>query len=902
MTARWLGALAAFLVPAVAFAGDPTAHTAAAVQAARRVHDANFPMGVGAPRIASKLVKGLFQIPTGQNVEVAPCGYLDIACATSDPSGEAINAPDSWSCLSPSQPAALSILNLWLSFGEAALSSVVTEAFDAAAMACNYNHFASNPALGSLYQAGRVAALVRNTAMRIPASIASPVVPTYCTVDSWNDYYSQIMNSLHYLQDAQTEHHAIGNVACGPTSFLPVFTFNRLFTFSATDTCAGFLVDTLARATGVDPPIACDEEIVDRTQQPGATIALSGQAKGMDFLCAKGHGQALACMGLERTLRHHCKLPGSDKSIVCSGLGGDHRGDVITGNPRYCEGEFFPGGGQDFLTPATSVSVSALQSAARTWAAVCKQPDDPCDATECDLWCHHSEGKAGYCISSTPDPTCTMHTCDCEPEGNCGGHLQACCPPGQDGGAGACHDLLDTCAASTGRCEEDGSEPACKRPPSPPNTHGHSRGDPHLRTFDGVRYDNQAVGELTLALDADGSEVQVRTQRWGNRNVAINVGVAARVGSDIVALYSGGAVTINHVVRDVPGGETALTGGGTLHRIGAIYTLTWPDGVQLEVDLSREYIAIDLALPDDHHGHMTGLLGNFDGQTGGELITRAGEVLTEPVPFAVFYGRYAESWRITQATSLFDYGPGETTETFTDRSFPRGAVTAADIPEPDHSAIRQVCQAAGVSADWLDDCVVDVAISGDPGFASQLARAAPAAVAPVITPPGPGGSLPGLFPTGVDDAGVALPSGAHDPHYQILTPAQDAIVIDPGFATWVRNTTSYHWVWQTAGMTPTGVTRTFRITFSLDGFDPTTAAITGQWATDNLGTMALNGQTLTGLTSQQFVALTSFTIPPGTPAFRPGVNTLDFIVTDTGGVAGFLVASLQGTAVPLAAP
>lgn len=45
-------------------------------------------------------------------------------------------------------------------------------------------------------------------------------------------------------------------------------------------------------------------------------------------------------------------------------------------------------------------------------------------------------------------------------------------------------------------------------------------GDTHLRTFNGPRYDIQAVGELTLALDpSDGAEVQARTRQWLNRVV-----------------------------------------------------------------------------------------------------------------------------------------------------------------------------------------------------------------------------------------------------------------------------------------------------------------------------------------------------------------------------------------------
>ena len=163
--------------------------------------------------------------------------------------------------------------------------------------------------------------------------------------------------------------------------------------------------------------------------------------------------------------------------------------------------------------------------------------------------------------------------------------------------------------------------------------------------------------------------------------------------------------------------------------------------------------------------------------------------------------------------------------------------------------------------------------------------------------------IPGLFPTGVDDSVTGLPSGAPDPHYAILDPAQDAITIDPGSGSWIRNTTHDRWVWQMANGTPVNVTRTFRITFSLAGLIPSTASISGTWASDNLGVgIALNGHDLGMPTTNQFRAFTPFTIPAGTPQFVPGINTLDFTVTDQGLVAGLLVGSLSGTAEPIAAP
>ncbi len=160
--------------------------------------------------------------------------------------------------------------------------------------------------------------------------------------------------------------------------------------------------------------------------------------------------------------------------------------------------------------------------------------------------------------------------------------------------------------------------------------------------------------------------------------------------------------------------------------------------------------------------------------------------------------------------------------------------------------------------------------------------------------------ITGLFSTGVDASGVALPANSFDSNYEILGLNQQAVTIQdliPG--SWVPNSATARWVWQSADGQPTGtvanpVVRTFRTTFDLTGLDVATANITGQWASDNFGgDILINGTIVAGSASFGFGSLTSFTISSG---FVAGINTLDFLVGDVGGIAGFLVSSLQGTA------
>jgi hypothetical protein len=75
--------------------------------------------------------------------------------------------------------------------------------------------------------------------------------------------------------------------------------------------------------------------------------------------------------------------------------------------------------------------------------------------------------------------------------------------------------------------------------------------------------------------------------------------------------------------------------------------------------------------------------------------------------------------------------------------------------------------------------------------------------------------------------------------------------------------------------------------------DHTSATISGQWATDNTGPDILINGVSTGNTSATFTSLSNFTINSG---FVAGVNTLEFVVKDSGSIAGLLVASISGNA------
>ena len=147
-----------------------------------------------------------------------------------------------------------------------------------------------------------------------------------------------------------------------------------------------------------------------------------------------------------------------------------------------------------------------------------------------------------------------------------------------------------------------------------------------------------------------------------------------------------------------------------------------------------------------------------------------------------------------------------------------------------------------------------------------------------------------LFNTGVDSLGRALPDDALDPHYtatisRIRGPAYAATSAQ-GFPIppWIGDSLVSAWISPTTDTIAAGGRRadfSYETSFDLSGYDPATAVIVGQWATDNLGIdILINGVSTGQPNTAQFIAYTPFRISSG---FVSGINTLTFIVNNADG-------------------
>jgi hypothetical protein len=86
------------------------------------------------------------------------------------------------------------------------------------------------------------------------------------------------------------------------------------------------------------------------------------------------------------------------------------------------------------------------------------------------------------------------------------------------------------------------------------------------------------------------------------------------------------------------------------------------------------------------------------------------------------HGPFSDGWRVTPEESLLPYAPGEDTTTHTDRTFPDAPATVDTLTAERRAAALEACTRAGVTAQpWLDSCVLDVGLTGQPAFARSLA-------------------------------------------------------------------------------------------------------------------------------------------------------------------------------------
>jgi hypothetical protein len=276
-------------------------------------------------------------------------------------------------------------------------------------------------------------------------------------------------------------------------------------------------------------------------------------------------------------------------------------------------------------------------------------------------------------------------------------------------------------------------------------------GDPHITTLDGVHYDFQGAGEFTLLRnESAGFEIQTRMSpvstaaplppdlhtglsscpsintaaavRSRSHRISYQPGTGTRGASPRMLLrVDGRLVTVGpsglalsdgtRLVRDRLTGELKIT---MRNQWGVRIVPHWWDATKrwyLDYDFTpaTDASGVDGAIAPD-----SWLPALADGTSVGAMPPALGD------RYDVLYRKFADSWRVTAATSLFDYSPGTSTGTFTNADWPGrdgrcGLPNTVLLQGVDATVAEQSCQGIFIPH-FKRMCVLDVMVTGDRTF------------------------------------------------------------------------------------------------------------------------------------------------------------------------------------------
>jgi hypothetical protein len=289
---------------------------------------------------------------------------------------------------------------------------------------------------------------------------------------------------------------------------------------------------------------------------------------------------------------------------------------------------------------------------------------------------------------------------------------------------------------------------------------GSTTGEPHMRSFDGQRFDFQAIGDFILVRSRQGSfEVHVRQQPYRRlTHVSLNSGVVVRDGRDRIEWeVVRGEPLLNGRPRAMRDGEVVkLRSHAILRREGGAFVLATAAGDRVSVALHGPYIDVRISLADQRKGSVSGLLGNYDGNAENDVQASSGALVSLPkygdaIDYThSLFATFGASWRVPAERNLF-------TSPFSSSADP--AVFPARVAPPTPavlSAAADRCASRGVTDEIARaNCAYDLAVTGDDAFiasgvetptSSPTAYAVPlvpsdAPPRPAPAPPAAGGAV-----------------------------------------------------------------------------------------------------------------------------------------------------------------
>ena len=282
-------------------------------------------------------------------------------------------------------------------------------------------------------------------------------------------------------------------------------------------------------------------------------------------------------------------------------------------------------------------------------------------------------------------------------------------------------------------------------------------GDPHITTTNGVHYDFQGAGEFVMLKHLEKYEVQTRITPVATTGplpanphtglstcVSINTAAAVRAGKQRVTYQpnaTGQPDPVGLQLRVDGALVTGIVNGMTLND----GTKIWKDAQTRELRVQHPdytgvritphwwasrnlwYLDVDMTPPPA----SAGVAGEVP--PDGWLPAAADGSSMGPKPadpqdrYKALYVKFADSWRVNNSNTLFDYSPGTSTKTYTMLAWP-GETGKCELPFTvpvsgvSIDVAEQTCQ--GIRSPRLKRfCVFDVMVTGNRGFGRSYAVA-----------------------------------------------------------------------------------------------------------------------------------------------------------------------------------
>ncbi len=254
-------------------------------------------------------------------------------------------------------------------------------------------------------------------------------------------------------------------------------------------------------------------------------------------------------------------------------------------------------------------------------------------------------------------------------------------------------------------------------------------GDPHLSTIDGTIFDFQAAGEFTLLRSADGTlEVQARQEPMGTA-VTINTAFAIRSGADRVTFVAEPAnpallrVRLNGTLLAVNAPLDLATGARlTPAQLG--WQMDLPDGTRVWVAAFNLFVEPSPSLVETASGVLAAVPDGSDlpALPDGSVLPRT-DAADAHGRYVALYQTFADAWRVTNETTLFDYDAGKSTADYQQPGFPpeEDGAPGSRLSAEQLASAEALC--AGIDDNRLFQlCVYDVAVTGAGLFADSYAQ------------------------------------------------------------------------------------------------------------------------------------------------------------------------------------